>query len=393
MLTEISHQSLSEYAISEKEVFDVAIVGGGLAGLALSIQLAKEEYRVVVIEKEEYPFHRVCGEYISLESWNFLEQLGYPLSDMDLPILKELIVSSPNGHYIKANLPLGGFGISRYKIDSELALIAKQYGVTVMEGTKVTDISFHDTFSIVHSSQKNIKARLVAGSFGKRSSLDVKWKRKFVSQKNSGLNNYIGIKYHIRTDFPADTIVLHNFSNGYCGMSKIENNTYCLCYLTTADNLQQSGNNIATMEKEILSKNPFLKEIFTKADFLWKSPVTIAQISFEKKLQVENHVLLLGDAAGMITPLCGNGMSMALHGSKIAAGLINRFLSNKISRKELEEQYILQWNGQFGRRLKVGRFIQRLFGKSSVTNLMIGVLKPFPKIISWLIRQTHGQPF
>jgi menaquinone-9 beta-reductase len=393
MLTDISHQSSPEYGISEQEVFDVAIVGGGLAGLALSIQLAKNGYQVLVIEKEEYPFHRVCGEYISLESWNFLEQLGYPLSDMNLPIIKELIVSSPNGNCIKASLPLGGFGISRYKIDSELVLIAKQNGVTILEGTKVTDISFHNAYSMVHTSQKNIKARLVAGSFGKRSNLDVKWKRHFISQKNSRLNNYIGIKYHIQTDFPADTIVLHNFSNGYCGMSRIENNTYCLCYLTTASNLQQSGNNIAIMEKEILSKNPFLKEIFTKADFLWKSPVTIAQISFEKKLQVENHVLLLGDAAGMITPLCGNGMSMALHGSKIAADVINRFLSNKISRKELEEQYILQWKSLFGRRLRTGRFIQRLFGKSSVTNLLVSTLKPFPKILTWLIRQTHGQPF
>jgi menaquinone-9 beta-reductase len=393
MLTDISHQTSPEYTISEKELFDVAIVGGGLAGLALSIQLAKESYQVIVIEKEEYPFHRVCGEYISLESWNFLEQLGYPLSDLNLPIIKELIVSAPNGNYIKSSLPLGGFGISRYKLDSELALIAKQNGVTILEGTKVTDISFHDTFSMVQTSQKNIKARIVAGSFGKRSNLDVKWKRKFISQKSNRLNNYIGIKYHIRINFPADTIVLHNFSNGYCGMSKIENDTYCLCYLTTAGNLQESGNNIATMEKEILNKNPFLKEIFTKADFLWESPVTIAQISFERKLQIENHVLLLGDAAGMITPLCGNGMSMALHASKIAADLINKFLSNKISRQDLEEQYILQWNSLFRRRLKIGRFIQRLFGKSSVTNLMIGTLKPFPKIISWLIGQTHGQPF
>ena len=57
-------------------IFDVAIVGGGLAGLSLSILLAKAGYKVILFEKEKYPFHKVCGEYISLESWNFIERLG-----------------------------------------------------------------------------------------------------------------------------------------------------------------------------------------------------------------------------------------------------------------------------------------------------------------------------
>ncbi|HZG25248.1 MAG TPA: FAD-dependent oxidoreductase, partial [Chitinophagaceae bacterium] len=46
--------------------YDVAIVGGGLAGLSLSIQMAKQGYSTILFEKEQYPFHRVCGEYISL---------------------------------------------------------------------------------------------------------------------------------------------------------------------------------------------------------------------------------------------------------------------------------------------------------------------------------------
>ena len=59
---------------------------------------------------------------------------------------------------------------------------------------------------------------------------------------------------------------------------------------------------------------------------------------------MENHVLMIGDAAGMITPLCGNGMSMALHGSKIAAVHIHDFLQDNITREEMEKQYSLQWN-------------------------------------------------
>ena len=54
---------------------DVSIIGGGLAGLSLSIQLAKACYRVILCEKEKYPFHIFCGEYICLESWDFIVSL------------------------------------------------------------------------------------------------------------------------------------------------------------------------------------------------------------------------------------------------------------------------------------------------------------------------------
>src|ERR1700712_2146734 len=97
--------------------YDITIVGGGLAGLAASIQLVNKGYRVALFEKEEYPFHKVCGEYISFESWNFLEGLGIDLSSLDLPIIKTLQLSDSNGTAYSFNLPLGGFGISRYSLD------------------------------------------------------------------------------------------------------------------------------------------------------------------------------------------------------------------------------------------------------------------------------------
>lgn len=374
-------------------MYDVAIVGGGLAGLSLSIQLTRLGHRVIVFEKEEYPFHKVCGEYISLESWNFLNSLGLDLEKMNLPVISQLQLSSTTGKMLQQTLPLGGFGISRYLLDFTLAELAKAAGVTVEENTKVNDIVYsQSTFEII-TNQHNYTVKIAAGSFGKRSNIDSKWKRNFTTASKSKLNNYIGVKYHIKTDFPVDTIALHNFDNGYCGIVKIEEDKYNLCYLTTAANLQKSKGVIREMEQTILSKNSHLKKLFAESKFLHDAAVTISQISFDKKEQVENHVLMIGDAAGMITPLCGNGMSMALHGSKIAAEVMHSFLQGQISRDEMEETYTGQWQQNFSRRLKVGRIIQRLFVNKWLTNFIISLLKRFPKLAAMVIRQTHGKPF
>ena len=104
-------------------------------------------------------------------------------------------------------------------------------------------------------------------------------------------------------------------------------------------------------------------------------------------------MLLVGDAAGMITPLCGNGMSMALHASKIAFEKIDKFLKNQITREQMEKQYKSEWSKNFSKRLRTGRMIQSLFGKPWITNSFISTIKYFPFVIRRLISSTHGKPF
>ncbi len=373
--------------------YDIAIIGGGLAGLCLAIQAVSEGYKVILFEKEQYPFHKVCGEYISLESWDFLQGLGLPLRQMQLPLIKKLDISDSTGRIYPFDLPLGGFGISRFTLDNALYHLALEKGISIFCQTKVTDVLFaDDVFTVFTSSEKYI-AKTVAGTFGKRSNLDIKWKRPFIKQKNNKLNNYIGIKYHIKYPQSNDTIALHNFYNGYCGISNIENHTCCLCYLTTAKNLSDSHNSISKMEQQILWQNPQLKKIFNEAEFLYKEPLTISQISFSKKMQVENHVMLIGDAAGMITPLCGNGMSIAMHGSKLAFNNIHSFLQGHISRSSMENMYTKQWQQKFGNRLRMGRLVQNIFGGNTTTRLFLSFMKGVPFLANQLIKSTHGSTF
>jgi flavin-dependent dehydrogenase len=378
--------------LNETPTYDVAIIGGGLAGLSLSIQLARKGHRIILFEKQQYPFHRVCGEYISMESWDFLKRLGLELEQMGVSTINELELSGVNGKIFQNKLPLGGFGISRYVLDHSLATIARSESVELLENSRVDEVVFqNETFSLV-AGQKRYYAKVVCACFGKRSNLDIKWKRSFSQAATSKLNNYVGIKYHVQLPFPSDRIALHLFDNGYCGIVKVENEKYNLCYLTTAENLARSGGNIESMENAILQKNPHLKKAWDELKKL-ETPVTVSQLSFDKKEQVKDHVLFCGDAAGMITPLCGNGMSMALHGSKLLANEVHHFLIGKQSRTAMEHSYTRAWEKNFGARLQTGRLIQRLFGSAILTNSLIGIGRTFPSFINWLIRKTHGKGF
>ncbi|HQS56665.1 MAG TPA: FAD-binding protein [Sediminibacterium sp.] len=377
----------------DKYQFDLAIIGGGLAGLCLAIQSVTAGYQTLLIEKETYPFHKVCGEYISKESEPFLNGLGLPLSEWALPSINQLGISAPNGKMHYFSLPLGGIGVSRYFLDNQLYQLAINKGVDILTGTKVQNIVFEDNHFVIETDNTVFTATLAAGSFGKKSNLDLKLNRPFVKNKPSAWNNYVGVKYHIQYPHPENLIELHNFKNGYCGISQIEARNACLCYMTTAENLQQNGNTIGKLEENVLWKNPLLKTIFKNATFLYEKPLTISQISFQHKKRVEDHLLFIGDAAGMIPPLCGNGMSMAMHGSKLAFENIHQYFQNHQDRNLLESNFEKQWNQHFSLRLQTGKLVQRFFGNESVTKNFLNTMSQFPSLAKMVITATHGKPF
>ncbi|HEX7366567.1 MAG TPA: FAD-dependent oxidoreductase, partial [Pelobium sp.] len=252
-------------------------------------------------------------------------------------------------------------------------------------------VRFNDENFAVETSLKTLTADLVIGAFGKRSNLDQKLNRRFFYERSP----YVGVKYHIKTDFPKDTIQLDNFKGGYCGINKIEGDLYCLCYLAENKYLKKFGN-IPEMEENILHKNPYLKSFFENSEFVWQHPETINEISFRKKSLVENHILMCGDTAGMIAPLCGNGMAIAIHSGKILAQQIIANCSNGLNpqnRLNLENNYTETWNKEFALRLKIGRGIQNLFGNPILTEIALSSLKNLPSITKKIVRQTHGKSF
>jgi menaquinone-9 beta-reductase len=373
--------------LSNRSETEIGIIGGGLAGLFSAIVLAKKGHQVALFEKKEYPFHRVCGEYISTEVSPLLEHLGLFPHQFKPSQISRVMISSSLGSTLKSPLAMGGFGISRYSLDQYWAHIAQELGVQLFTGISVENYQFEkDNFQLQLSGEKTFSVRTLIAAYGKRSKLDLLKNRSFTTKRSP----YVGVKYHIRMPFPADLIALHNFPGGYCGLSAIEDGKLNLCYLAGREGLRAAGN-IEQFEHRVLQQNPYLKEVWEKAEFLFEKPEVINEISFAPRSPVEDHALMVGDTAGLITPLCGNGMAIAIHSAWLAANLSSKHLKGELNREALEQQYAREWGKRFSTRLMAGRNLQKLFGERFTTDLAIRLFGAMPVLTRKLISLTHGK--
>ena len=184
---------------------EVLIVGGGLAGLVSALLLVKDGHAVTLVEKKVYPFHRVCGEYVSNEVLDFLKRNGLYPDGLELPNIDTFEFSDTQGSSVRLPLDLGGFGISRYVLDEWLYRLACQRGVNFLTGTTVTGLQFvakEELFQVELSDFQVLQVPYVLGAFGKRSKLDQVLERPFFSKRSP----YIGVKYHVQAEGSSNTV-------------------------------------------------------------------------------------------------------------------------------------------------------------------------------------------
>jgi flavin-dependent dehydrogenase len=366
---------------------DILIIGGGLSGLLNAILLADAGLDVVLIEKKRYPFHRVCGEYVSNETLPLLRSIGFDPFDHGAVAIDRFGLTSPSGNRLEMPLDMGAFGISRYAFDHALAELAQARGARILQGEKALEFAQQaDGFEVKTAHAGTLQGKVLIGAYGKRDKLDAFLQRKFFQRRSP----WVGVKHHLRVEHPEDLIELHNFRDGYCGISRIENDRVCFCYLVARKQVRKFGN-IERMERELLSENPHLKRILSTASFLYKRPEVINEISFSPKKLIERGMFMSGDTAGLIAPLCGNGMAMAMHAASLLSERLIRYFRGEMDREELEASYQQAWNQHFSRRLWVGRNVQRFFGNPHLTGGFVSLFKATPGLSRWVIQQTHGE--
>lgn len=375
-----------ELHIERFKTYDIVVLGGGLAGLSCALHLAKNGIGVLLIEKHKYPRHKVCGEYVSNEILPYLNNLGIdPLAHGAVSISK-FEISSKKGKSVKTRLPLGGFGMSRYCLDALMFNELKAHADILID--TATDVTFKDdSFTIQTKDKQIIHAKQVIGAFGKRSLLDKTLDRDFIGERT----HWMAVKEHYHYDFPSDTVALHNFDGGYCGLSKTESGVVNACYLTSIRSFN-SCSGIADFQKKVMSRNPRLEHFFENAQSIFKKPLTISQISFAKKTTVDNHIIMIGDSAGLIHPLCGNGMAMAIHSAKLFSEIYLKESKKPIPvRAKIEQDYNAAWDRAFSSRMRTGAIVQKLLLNNTASNLAYRAATMFPSMVPAVIKKTHGR--
>lgn len=363
-------------------IHDVCIIGGGLAGLALALNMRRNDHSVVVIEKGKYPRNKVCGEYLSSESRDYLFGLCPELADIELPLITKFELTSTGKAILNIPLASGGIGISRYLLEMKMYRRAINEGVIFYLNTKAGLSYAEGPYYVTPAGGSRIQSRLVCNAAGRYSG---------VGRKSDP--GYIGVKYHVQLKRDPSLIQIHNFPGGYCGISSVEDDVSCLCYIIDSSRVRVNGNSILKAEQNVLFQNPRLEKIFNTATFLQREPLTISGIHFKAGEPFADGVFYLGDSAGTIAPITGNGMSMGLRAAKQLSGILTGQLRKEYSLQKAAEQYSAVWRSNFQTRINVSRYFQMLSQHTVLTRAAISGLKYFPAVSAFLVRQTHGTPF
>jgi menaquinone-9 beta-reductase len=380
---------------------DVLIIGGGPAGSSAAITLARAHIPAMLCEAGTYPRAKVCGEFYSPECTQLLNQLGLHnlMAEAHASRIDSVHLTASDGSDWRAPLPGPARGLSRHVFDNVLAQHARLQGAELCEATTVIDITGNltDGFQVQVRTARGktdvINARVVIAAHGKRSALDRQWNREFMDMGNS----FMGLKSHFNGPSVAGSVTLHAFTGGYCGLAEIENGLTNVSLLVHEPVFHK-----ATRQAELpplqafvswmRRQNPYLDTWFAKAEPAEADWHGIGQVSFEPKQLFVDDILMAGDAAGLIAPLAGDGIAMALQSGLMAGNECVQYLNNDSSAQTLKERYATAWQSEFGKRLKLARFLQSCMLRPHLFALATVMLKAAPGLGQQFIRHTRARP-
>jgi len=374
--------------------YDAVVIGGGPAGCSTALQLSRRGHEVLLAEQSTYPRHKLCGEFLSPEAQASFRRIGAldAVTEAGAQPINRTVLTAPNGTKSTHALPDTALGLSRYALDHLLFQNACAAGVDGRTGTTVTavDGSFEDGFAVAAGGE-TVEARLVLGAYGRRGRLDRTLNRPFLQQKTP----YVGFKAHYAgpaADAVQNTIELHSAPGGYCGLSPVENDRVNVCWIGHTDALTKTGGTPEAMLHEGLRQNPVLDDRLQGLTRVSEHFEAVSQVPLMEKSRFAGGVCMIGDAAEMIAPLCGDGMAMALQTADLVTPLAADYLDDRQSPASFRRAYRRKWANTFGRRMRLGRWVHAAAFRPGAARTLVQTCRLLPPLARWLIRTTRGQP-
>jgi flavin-dependent dehydrogenase len=399
--------------------FHVAVIGGGPAGSALAAHLARAGRRVALFEREAFPRDKLCGEFLSSEAQGLLADLGCldRVLERNPHPIRWARFTTASGQVIDADLPAGAMGISRRALDEILFRHAEACGAHAFERAEVRWIEPGPGGAVLGEgaagrrlevrlaasdrppSTLRVAAGVVVAAWGRRERLDRELSRAFLRRDHPSA----GIKRHFRPRATAEgrrvaaelqgRVEVHGLDGGYCGLSLVETGEVNLC---------------ALLEKRFFKgveagRWEALRDALARANSLLGSRLaglepseerfhSVGGVPFSRKERALGGILFVGDSAGMIAPLCGDGQAMALEAASLLARRILELppFPSPEGLALLERGWDRSWRARFARRVLIGRWVQGALFRARLASGLVSLLKPFPPAVRALVGATRG---
>ncbi len=393
----------------------IAIVGAGPSGASLAIRLAKENFEVVLIEREKFPRQKLCGEFISPECLAHFRQLGVleELLSAGGARVTETVFYAPNGKSVSVpsrwfDNNLSVLSLSRAEMDFRLLNKAKDCGVEVLEESQVTGLlqkngnvsgikvrknagetkEISADFIIDATGRARILSKLAEKTLLTQSRKDAKMQR---TNDKGQRTKLIGFKTHLENvKLEKGRCEIYFFRGGYGGLSYVENELANHCFLIEADIVKEFSGNTDKIVQEVIFQNKrarsTLKDAKPVNDWL---AVSIDGFG-ARNLNPLPNLFTIGDAAAFIDPFTGSGMLMALESAEILAKLIKE---KHASPEIIAETYKLRHRRKFQKRLRICSLLRRLAYVPSLAGLAISALSLSEKLREILARATRQNNF
>jgi flavin-dependent dehydrogenase len=302
------------------DTIDALIVGGGLAGSAAAITLARAGRKVLLVEKESKPQHKVCGEFLSQEALTYLRLLGVDTVALGAVPITTVRLAGRFG-VTETQLPFAAMSLTRRRLDEELLSVAEHAGAVIQRGCnmhslKASKIS-DDHWQATLQDDSTITARTVFIATGKH---DLHGR-----PRPSGLQpDLIAFKMYWKLspeqqDQLQGCVELNLYRGGYCGLQPVERGSANLCCLIKKSSLQKLGGRWSDLLKAMQDDCPHLKRRLTGAEPLLTRPLAASSIPYGFVRAHSEGLWSTGDQAAVIPSFTGDGMSIALHSGRLAA--------------------------------------------------------------------------
>ena len=374
--------------MTEPDRFDAVVVGAGPAGSAAAAILSERGRRVLLLEKDRFPRHKVCGEFLSARARESLERLGVRdgIERVAEPIRRGSI-HIPGSGAVAFTLPEPALGISRYTLDDLLASRAAALGAECRFASRVLEVggsassSFRVRFA-TDSSEQTTSARAVIGAWGRWDSLDRSLRRGFLTRGR----RFLGwSRDYAAAPFLAGEVRLYAFPGGYCGLSRVEAGAVNLAGVVEERTRRRLPSGWDAVVAHARSAN---RDLDRDLAALREGPIGFlgtGPVYFTAKPPQERDVLMVGDAAGVIDPFSGEGQASALSSGILAADTLELALSGEGSLARAPQLYAAAWKRRFGTRFSWSAAFRRLMLNPSTG--AVAARLAGPRIIRFAIRR------